>query len=176
MDKFTPEQIAEFQDAFSLFDKDNSGTISCEELGTVIRSLGHVPTDKELRLMVMRADKDGNGEVDFAEFLELMAEKLEGEDPDREIKDAWAVFSDGNKFIPRQMIKLIMHNLGENLNEEQVENLVAEADYDGDGEINYDDFYKTMKATRAAPGASAKAGASIRQASTNDDQDDAKVL
>jgi calmodulin len=36
----TDEQIAEFKDAFSLFDKDGDGSITLEELATVMRSLG----------------------------------------------------------------------------------------------------------------------------------------
>ena len=48
MDKLTPEQLAEFREAFSVFDKDGDGTISEKELGTVMRALGLNPTDDEL--------------------------------------------------------------------------------------------------------------------------------
>ena len=47
-DELTDEQKAEYSEAFKLFDKDGSGTITCDELGTVMRSLGQNPTDKEL--------------------------------------------------------------------------------------------------------------------------------
>ena len=39
-DQLTEEQIAEFKEAFSLFDEDGDGTITTKELGTVMRSLG----------------------------------------------------------------------------------------------------------------------------------------
>ena len=39
-DQLTEEQIAEFKEAFSLFDKDGDGSITTKELGTVMRSLG----------------------------------------------------------------------------------------------------------------------------------------
>ena len=45
----TEEQIAEFKEAFSLFDKDGDGTITTKELGTVMRSLGQNPTEAELQ-------------------------------------------------------------------------------------------------------------------------------
>eukprot|EP00924_Labyrinthula_sp_SR-Ha-C_P006988 maker-scaffold_8-snap-gene-6.7-mRNA-1 protein AED:0.43 eAED:0.43 QI:0/0/0/0.5/1/1/2/0/169 len=154
LERLTEEQIEEFREAFFVFDTDGSGTISTEylvflgnfrELGSVIRSLGQRPSEEELEEIMATADEDGNGEVDFPEFLGLMAKKMATGDPDKEIKDAWAVFSEGNEFIRKERIKLIMENLGEELDEEGVNRLVEEADYDGDGEINYDDFYKTMK-------------------------------
>ena len=40
VDSLTEEQIAEFKEAFSLFDKDGDGNITTKELGTVMRSLG----------------------------------------------------------------------------------------------------------------------------------------
>lgn len=48
----TEEQIAEFKEAFSLFDKDGDGTITTKELGTVMRSLGQNPTEAELQDMI----------------------------------------------------------------------------------------------------------------------------
>ena len=47
--QLTEEQIAEFKEAFSLFDKDGDGTITTKELGTVMRSLGQNPTEAELQ-------------------------------------------------------------------------------------------------------------------------------
>jgi len=48
----TEEQIAEFKEAFSLFDKDGDGTITTKELGTVMRSLGQNPTEAELQVKI----------------------------------------------------------------------------------------------------------------------------
>ena len=66
-DQLTEEQIAEFKEAFSLFDKDGDGTITTKELGTVMRSLGQNPTEAELQDMVNEVDADGNGTIDFPE-------------------------------------------------------------------------------------------------------------
>ena len=74
-DTLTDEQIAEFKEAFALFDKDGDGTITTKELGTVMRSLGQNPTEAELQDMVNEVDADGNGTIDFPEFLTMMARK-----------------------------------------------------------------------------------------------------
>ena len=71
-DSLTEEQIAEFKEAFSLFDKDGDGTITTKELGTVMRSLGKNPTEDELQSLVKQADADGNGTIDFPEFIAFM--------------------------------------------------------------------------------------------------------
>uniref|UniRef100_A0AAY4A961 EF-hand domain-containing protein n=1 Tax=Denticeps clupeoides TaxID=299321 RepID=A0AAY4A961_9TELE len=82
-DQLTEEQIAEFKEAFSLFDKDGDGTITTKELGTVMRSLGQNPTEAELQdmineevdEMIREADIDGDGQVNYEEFVQMMTAK-----------------------------------------------------------------------------------------------------
>ena len=96
-DQLTHEQIAEFKEAFSLFDKDGDGTITTKELGTVMRSLGQNPTEAELQDMINEVDQDGSGSIDFPEFLTLMSRKMHDTDTEEEIKEAFRVFDkDGN--------------------------------------------------------------------------------
>ena len=99
----TEEQIAEFKEAFSLFDKDGDGTITTKELGTVMRSLGQNPTEAELQVraaatdkanrwfqdMINEVDADGNGTIDFPEFLTMMARKMKDTDSEEEIREAF---------------------------------------------------------------------------------------
>uniref|UniRef100_A0A8C2NUK2 EF-hand domain-containing protein n=1 Tax=Capra hircus TaxID=9925 RepID=A0A8C2NUK2_CAPHI len=74
-DQLTEEQIAEFKDAFSLFDKNGDGTITTKELGTVMRSLGQKPNYGEVEEMIREADIDGDGEVNYEEFVQMMTAK-----------------------------------------------------------------------------------------------------
>ena len=91
-DQLTEEQIAEFKEAFSLFDKDGDGTITTKELGTVMRSLCQNPTEAELQDMINEVDADGNGTIDFPEFLTMMARKMKDTDSEEEIREAFRFF------------------------------------------------------------------------------------
>ena len=91
-DQLTEEQTEEFKEAFALFDKDGDGTISTKELGTVMNSLGQKPTIAELEAMIKEVDIDGNGEIDFGEFLTMMAKKLKETDLEEDIREAFRVF------------------------------------------------------------------------------------
>ena len=95
-DHLTEEQTAEFREAFALFDKDGDGTISTKELGTVMNSLGQKPTIAELETMIKEVDIDGNGEIDFEEFLTMMAKKLKETDLEEDIREAFRVFDNKN--------------------------------------------------------------------------------
>uniref|UniRef100_A0A8B9V7M4 EF-hand domain-containing protein n=1 Tax=Anas zonorhyncha TaxID=75864 RepID=A0A8B9V7M4_9AVES len=88
-ERLSEEQIAEFKEAFSLFDRDGDGCITTKELGTVMRSLGQNPTEAELQDMVGEVDADGSGTIDFPEFLSLMARKMRDSDSEEEIREAF---------------------------------------------------------------------------------------
>ena len=68
-------QIQDFQEAFSLFDKNSNGTITSAELGTVLRSLGSNPTEEELGKLVADINAKKGGVLDFKGFLQIMTRK-----------------------------------------------------------------------------------------------------
>ena len=60
-------------------------------------------------------------------------------DSEEEIKEAFRVFDkDGNGFISAAELRHVMTNLGEKLTDEEVDEMIREADVDGDGQVNYD--------------------------------------
>ncbi|KAJ3273092.1 calmodulin-like 3, partial [Borealophlyctis nickersoniae] len=67
MSNLTEDEIAEYKDAFSLFDDDNDGEITTAQLGTVMRSLGQNITEAELKNIVADLEKSGRKSVGFPE-------------------------------------------------------------------------------------------------------------
>merc|ERR1711907_714538 len=101
--------------------------------------------EAELQDMINEVDADGNGTIDFPEFLSLMARKMKDTDTEEEPIEAFKVFDrDGNGFISAAELRHVMPNLGEKLTDEEVDEMIREADVDGDGQINYDEFVKIM--------------------------------
>ncbi|NWH76226.1 CALMS protein, partial [Piaya cayana] len=144
-ERLSEEKIAEFREAFSLFDRDGDGCITTKELGTVMRSLGQNPTEAELRDMVGEVDADHSGTVDFPEFLSLMARKMRDTDSEEEIREAFRVFDkDGNGYISAAELRHVMTNLGEKLTDEEVDEMIREADCNNDGQVNYEEFVRMM--------------------------------
>jgi len=136
---------SEYKEAFSLFDKNGDGSITSKELGTVMRSLGQNPTEAELQDMINEVDADSSGAIDFPEFLTMMARKMKDTDSEEEIREAFRVFDkDGNGFISAAELRHVMTNLGEKLSDVEVDEMIREADIDGDGQINYEEFVKMM--------------------------------
>ncbi|KAH7818557.1 putative Calmodulin [Monocercomonoides exilis] len=144
-EELTEEQIADYREAFSLFDKDGDGFITTKELGTVMRSLGQTPTEQELKDMIADVDADGSGTIDFPEFLVMMSKQLSNADTEEQLKEAFKVFDkDGNGFISADELRSVMASLGEKLTQQELEEMIKEADLNGDGQIDYAEFVKMM--------------------------------
>lgn len=81
-----------------------------------MRSLGQNPTESELQDMINEVDADGNGTIDFPEFLTMMARKMRDTDSEEEIKEAFKVFDrDNNGFISAAELKHVMISIGESI-------------------------------------------------------------
>ncbi len=144
-DQLSEEEIAEFKEAFSLFDKDGDGGITTKELGTVMRSVGQNPTEAELADMIFEVDQDRSSTIDFPEFLTLMARKMNDTDSEEEIQEAFRVFDkDSTGFISTAELGHVLTDLGEMYTDEQLDEMIREADVDGDAVINYEEFVKMM--------------------------------
>ncbi|XP_071502886.1 neo-calmodulin-like [Diadema antillarum] len=64
----------EFRDAFRVFDKDDTGTLSAAELRHVMTSLGEKLTDAEVDEMIREADVRSDGRINYEEFVQMVAQ------------------------------------------------------------------------------------------------------
>ena len=146
-DFLTKSQIEEFKQCFDLFDRDGNGKIGLKELGTVLRCFGQNPTEAEIQDIINEVDSDGNGTLDFEEFLSLMWKKMADTDIDQELKNAFNIIDlDANGKINSNELKRLFDSSGDKVTDEEVEEMIREADLDGDGLIDLEEFKRVMMA------------------------------
>ena len=93
VEKLKESQIVELKEAFRLFDMNQDGFVSSDELVKVMRRLGYHPTESEVEEMIGDVDLDGNGVIDFAEFVSMMARRINEVDIEKEIRNSFQVVS-----------------------------------------------------------------------------------
>ena len=141
------EMMEEIKEAFNLFDSENKGTIDVRELKAAFRALGFLVKKTEIRQMFVDLDKDlSSATVTFDEFVEMVTPRMKNRDARDEIMKVFALFDDDNKGgISFKNLKRVANELGENLTDEELQEMIDEADRDGDGLINEEEFYRVMR-------------------------------
>jgi Ca2+-binding EF-hand superfamily protein len=142
------EQKQEIKEAFDLFDTDGSGSIDSKELKVAMRALGFEPKKEEIAKMISDVDDDGSGTIEYEEFLKMMTHKILNRDPKDEILKAFRLFDDDETGkISFKNLKRVAKELGERMTDEELQEMIDEADRDGDGEVNEEEFLRIMKKT-----------------------------
>ena len=147
----TEELISDFRDAFKTFDTDEDGYLSFKELGDLLISLGVPVTKEELTEMTNEVDIEGNGTIDFKEFILLMARKMRDYDNEDEYIEAFRIFDKNNDdLISKEELKEVMTILGqfvwgESPTDDDIALMIKEADTDGDEFLHYSDFIRKIK-------------------------------
>uniref|UniRef100_A0A668RPQ8 EF-hand domain-containing protein n=1 Tax=Oreochromis aureus TaxID=47969 RepID=A0A668RPQ8_OREAU len=122
MAKFlTQDQINEFKECFSLYDRQRKGKIEAKELITVMRCLGSSPTPSEVQRHLLSHNMDQEGELDFSTFLRIMHRQLQQEAPEQEILEAMRMADKEQKgFILASELRAKLTGLGEKLTDKEV--------------------------------------------------------
>merc|ERR1712118_409588 len=142
----TDEQRQEIREAFELFDTDGSGSVDAKELKVAMRALGFEPKKDEIAKMIADVDDSGDGEIDFDEFMVMMTAKMGEKDSRDDLIKAFRVFdSDETGGISFKNLSRVAKELGENMTDEELEEMIAEIDRSGNGQITEDDFMRVMR-------------------------------
>ena len=135
------DKLAEYKEAFDMFDKNKKGTLSIGDIVKIMKNFGYPMTKEEARSMISNVDSSGDGEVDFDEFVMIMEKQAHnlGED---EVLLAFKDFdkNDDGKITSREF-KYILTHVGERtFTEEEVEALFKDCGLKDNEDIEYEDF------------------------------------
>lgn len=140
------QELVGIQEMFKAIDEDGSGTITLEELRAGLKKKGVDMDDSELQRIVDKIDANGNQKIDYEEFLAatIHLSKLEKEE---NMVLAFQYFdTDNSGYITRDELVTAMEKVGDsNIN---IDDILREADCNGDGKIDYEEFCKMMRETK----------------------------
>merc|ERR1711881_95496 len=126
--QLSDDQLDEIREAFSLFDSDASGMIDIRELKAAMRALGFEVKNEELKKMVTDIDNDGNGTIEFSEFLMMMTAKMGEKDTREDIEKVFKLFDDNTNKISFRNLARVAEELGENIDDEELQDMINQAD------------------------------------------------
>ncbi|XP_021714294.1 calmodulin-like protein 1 [Chenopodium quinoa] len=140
--------MQEMKRVFETYDRNKDGKISKEEFKAMLRAINGkgvtVNSDVEAANAFQVADKDGDGFIDFKEFMELHNNKVKSKD----IESAFRIFdSDGDGKISAKELMEVLRRMGQMYSLESCNKMIREVDNDGDGLINLAEFTTMMTTT-----------------------------
>jgi Ca2+-binding EF-hand superfamily protein len=95
--------------------------------------------------MISDLDKDGSGQIEFEEFLDLMTARMSDKDTRSDIEKVFRLFDDDKTGkITFNNLKRVAKELGENMSDEDLMEMIDRADTDGDHAVNFEEFFAIM--------------------------------
>ncbi|EDW74299.1 uncharacterized protein Dwil_GK21452 [Drosophila willistoni] len=147
--ELTNAQIEEMREQFQVYDQDGGGTIQAPELCNVLTSMGNLLTEAEVYELIDSVDVDGNREIDFPEFLTMMAPRIFETERNENLEKAFQFFDrDGDGYFNWQDIKAVTSNLGVSITDEEIKMILREVDANGDNRVHLSEFMTFMRENR----------------------------
>ena len=113
-----------------------------------MRALGFEPKREEIKKMIADVDTNNSGVIDYNEFIDMMTQKMAERDPREEMLKAFRLFDDDETGkISFRNLKRVAKELGENMTDDEIQEMIEAAARDGDGEISEDEFMRIMRKT-----------------------------
>ena len=147
--KLDEDQLEQFRKYFDMFDKEKLGYIHASQVGQILRTMGQAFEERDLKKLIKQFDSDGSGEIEFEEFAAMVATFVNsGQDQARleeELREAFRLFDkEGNGYISTTVLREILRALDDEINEDELDEMIAEIDSDGSGTVDFDEFKEMM--------------------------------
>lgn len=105
-------------------------------------SLGFEAKNGAIFNMISDLDTDGNGTIDFGEWVTLLTKKVNDKDSRANIAKVFPLYDrDGTGSISLSSLRAVADELGEDIDNKELEELLTRADANGDGVIDFEEFY-----------------------------------
>ena len=143
--KLSEAQTKAAQVAFTSFDKKNEDKIKVGDIEAAMKRLGHTIKPDWLEKIEHMIDSEGTGYVAFEEFANIIRKKMQDDEDERELREMFRILDKEKKGeVNTNELRWILKNLGDDLTEADIDDMIADVDTDGSGWIDYNEFAKLM--------------------------------
>lgn len=140
------EYLADIKQTFDRFDVRKEGKFEARQLKFAMRALGFEPKKEEIKRITDEYGKEGH--ILAQDFVNLMVKRFTEKNVNEEIMKAFQLFdSEQAGKITFKDLKRVSAELGEKISDEELLEMIEEADQDGDHAINCQEFLRIMKKT-----------------------------
>jgi len=147
MAELSEEKIETIKEAFNIIDTDKDGKIASKEIGDLLKSAGLTNSESDIMDYSKELEEEGTTAIDIIDFIKLYNSRLKDTESEDDIKEAFGLFDkDSDGFITKEEFAKALLSINEKLSEEEIEDIIKEADADGDGKISIVEFRRLMKA------------------------------
>ena len=148
MTEISKNNSRDVKDSFDLFDINRDGVIDPDDLKIAMRSLGFEFTPQEIQRFVMELDPNNSGKIDFDQYHELIRSKMADREPIEQIQMAFQMMdTDKSGKITFSNLKKVAKEIGETISDQELHEMINEADTDNDGEISFEEFVALIQAS-----------------------------
>lgn len=141
----TVEEVEIIRDMFMLMDTDRDGKVTYEELRAGLRKVGSQLGEAEIKLLMEVADADGNGYLDYGEFVAVTIH-LQKMENDEHFHRAFMYFDkDESGYIELDELRDALADESAETDNDVLTEIMREVDTDKDGRISYEEFVAMMK-------------------------------
>jgi len=143
--KLSEAQLSAAKNAFKSFDKRNEDKIKVGDLEAGLKKLGHTIKPDWLEKVEHMIDAEGTGYIGFEEFCSILRKKIKDDDDERELREMFRILDKEKRGeVNTSELRWILKNLGDDLTEADIDDMIADVDTDGSGWIDYNEFHKLM--------------------------------
>ncbi|GIL62118.1 hypothetical protein Vafri_16396 [Volvox africanus] len=139
--ELSAQEIADLKEVFDLMDKDKGGTLSVEEVKNLMDMLGMKVKQEDLDQMISEIDHSGDGQIDFQEFLQVMAKPQDLPYKKSDVMRAFRLFADRDAppgcISPEALERALIQYCNGKMPEEEVMRLVNSLEVNQEGYIDY---------------------------------------
>lgn len=141
----TEDQVKAAKEVFKKFDKKGLEKISTNDIGPAFRALNLTVKADTLKEWADELDEDATGMIDQSGFLILYGKKLKEDADERDLREAFRVLDKHKRGeIDVEDLRWILKELGDDLTDEDIDEMIRDTDKDGSGFVDFGEFYKLM--------------------------------